>query len=68
MYVQLNHFAVHRKLTQHCKSTVLQLKKKKNIFRQNQREFFIRRPVIQQMHMFFKQKERVLQCKQRTKE
>ena len=27
--VHLNHFAVHQKLTQHCKSTVLQLKKNK---------------------------------------
>ena len=25
---QLNHFAVHQKLTQYCKSTILQLKKK----------------------------------------
>ena len=24
----MNHFAVHLKLTQHCKSTILQLKKK----------------------------------------
>ena len=24
----MNHFAVHQKLTQHCKSTVVQLKKK----------------------------------------
>ena len=23
----MNHFAVHQKLTQHCKSTILQLKK-----------------------------------------
>ena len=29
MYVQLIHFAVHLKLTQHCKST-LQLKNKNN--------------------------------------
>ena len=29
MYVQLNHFAVHLKLTQYCKLTMLQLKKKK---------------------------------------
>ena len=27
IYVQLNHFAIHHKLTQHCKSTILQLKK-----------------------------------------
>ena len=27
IYTQLNHFAVHLKLTQHCKSTILQLKK-----------------------------------------
>ena len=27
--VQLNHFAVQQKFTQHCKSTILQLKKKK---------------------------------------
>ena len=26
VYVQLNHFAVHLKLTQHCKSTILQYK------------------------------------------
>ena len=25
----MNHFAVHLKLTQHCKSTILQFKKKK---------------------------------------
>ena len=30
IYIYLNHFAVHLKLTQHCKSTILQLKKKKN--------------------------------------
>ena len=24
IYVQLNHFAVHQKQTQHCKSTILQ--------------------------------------------
>ena len=29
IYVKLNHFAVQQKLTQHCKSTILQLKKKK---------------------------------------
>ena len=29
MYVQLNHFAVHMKLTQHCKPAILQLKKLK---------------------------------------
>ena len=28
VYVQLNHFAVHLKLTQHCKLTILQLEKK----------------------------------------
>ena len=27
---KLNHFAVHLKLTQHCKSTILQFKKKVN--------------------------------------
>ena len=27
IYVQLNHFAVQQKLTQHCKSTILQQKK-----------------------------------------
>ena len=27
MYIYLNHFDVHLKLTQHCKSTILQLKK-----------------------------------------
>ena len=27
-YVKPNHFAVHLKLTQHCKSTILQLKNK----------------------------------------
>ena len=26
VYVELNHFAVHLKLTQHCKSTILQYK------------------------------------------
>ena len=26
VYVQLNHFVVHLKLTQHCKSTMLQYK------------------------------------------
>ena len=26
-YIYMNHFAVHQKLAQHCKSTVLQLKK-----------------------------------------
>ena len=26
VYVQLNHFAIHVKLTQHCKSTILQYK------------------------------------------
>ena len=25
-YIKLNHFAVHQKLTQHCKSTILQQK------------------------------------------
>ena len=29
IYVCVNHFAVHQKLTQHCKSTILQFKKKK---------------------------------------
>ena len=29
----LNHFAVHLKLTQYCKSTILQLKKKEFAFR-----------------------------------
>ena len=28
MNIYLNHFAVHLKLMQHCKSTILQLKKK----------------------------------------
>ena len=27
IYIKLNHFAVHLKLTQYCKSTILQLKK-----------------------------------------
>ena len=27
LYIKLNHFAVHLKLTQHCKSTILQFKK-----------------------------------------
>ena len=35
MYAQLNHFAVHQKLTQHCKSTVLQFKKKRKEIRQS---------------------------------
>ena len=30
-YISLNHFAVHQKLTQHCKSTILQFKKKTRI-------------------------------------
>ena len=29
MCVKLNHFAVYLKLTHHCKSTILELKKKK---------------------------------------
>ena len=29
IYISPSHFAVHLKLTQHCKSTILQLKKKK---------------------------------------
>ena len=29
IYMYMNHFAVHHKLTQHCKSTILQFKKKK---------------------------------------
>ena len=29
IYIKLNHFAVHLKQTQHCKSTILQLKKEK---------------------------------------
>ena len=29
MYEELNHFAIHLKLTQHCKSTILQSKKEK---------------------------------------
>ena len=29
MYEKLNHFAIHLKLKQHCKLTILQLKKKK---------------------------------------
>ena len=28
-YIYLNHFAVHQKLTQHCKSTILQKKKER---------------------------------------
>ena len=28
IYVYLNHFAVHQKIIQHCKSTILQFKKK----------------------------------------
>ena len=28
--IYLNNFAVHQKLTQHCKSTILQLKKNEN--------------------------------------
>ena len=28
--VKLNHFAAYLKLTQHCKSTILQFKKKRN--------------------------------------
>ena len=29
MYVQLNHFAVQQKLTQHCKQTIFPVKKYK---------------------------------------
>ena len=29
MYIKLNHFTIHLKLTQHCKSTILQFKKLK---------------------------------------
>ena len=29
IYIKLNHFAVHLKLTQHCKLIILQLKRKK---------------------------------------
>ena len=29
VHTKLSHFVVHQKLTQHCKSTTLQLKKKK---------------------------------------
>ena len=29
IYTQNNYFAVHQKLTQHCKSTILQFKKSK---------------------------------------
>ena len=32
VYVKLNHFAVHLKLIQHCKSTILQYKK---LFKKN---------------------------------
>ena len=28
LYIELNHFAVHLKLTQYCKSTILQLRKR----------------------------------------
>ena len=28
IYMFINHFAVHQKITQHCKSTILQKKKK----------------------------------------
>ena len=35
IYVQLNHFAVYMKLTQHCKSTILQLKKRKKSSKTN---------------------------------
>ena len=30
IHVYLNHFAIHQKLTQHCKSTILQFKEKAN--------------------------------------
>ena len=30
-YIELNHFAVQQKLTQHCKTTIPQLKKKKTL-------------------------------------
>ena len=31
MYVHLNHLSVHMKLTQRCKSTILQFKKEKHL-------------------------------------
>ena len=34
-YVQLNHFSIHLKLTQHCKSTVLQYKIKIKLILKN---------------------------------
>ena len=38
VYVPLIHFAVQHKLTQHCKATILQLKKKKKIFKKQEKE------------------------------
>ena len=35
MYIYMNHFAVHQKLTRHCKSTILQFKKMKNFKKEN---------------------------------
>ena len=32
MYVKLNHFTVYQKLTQYCKLTILQLKKRVRLF------------------------------------
>ena len=36
VYVPLIHFAVQHKLTQHCKATILQLKKKKKLKKKKQ--------------------------------
>ena len=36
IYVLLNHFAVHQKLTQHCKLTILQFKKYQKIKKDEQ--------------------------------
>ena len=35
VYVQLTPFDIEQKLTQHCKATILQLKKKRDVFKKN---------------------------------
>ena len=34
IHIKLNQFAVHQKLTQHCKSTILQLKRRNDVHSQ----------------------------------
>ena len=41
IYVKLNDFAVHQKLTEHCKLTILQLKNNNNSCKRLLKLFFI---------------------------